>query len=87
MPNVNSGDHEYQTYLERIEAVSARLPLVEKSFDKIKWRFSQAQAEVEEVEEKKRAFSHQLRIVLEQSESVKSQTLKSLWTSLENVSG
>jgi len=72
----------YQSLVDKIEAIDLRVCSVSQQVQLARSRTCQSQVEMEEIMEKKVARSSQLRAVLERSEHVKSQALKSLWTQL-----
>mmetsp|Transcript_15035 Transcript_15035/g.37950 ORF Transcript_15035/g.37950 Transcript_15035/m.37950 type:complete len:294 (-) Transcript_15035:1491-2372(-) len=78
----SSVERDYLAFLERIEAIDARIVAVSKHVETALWKTSQVQVEMEEIVDKKNAFSHQLRGVLAHNEDIKSQTIKSLWQEL-----
>jgi hypothetical protein len=64
----------------KIEQIEQRIHSVGRKVDELLWRSSEMQVEMEEIREKKEAFSHQLCAVLQHTEQLKSQSIKQLWS-------
>ncbi len=64
----------------KIEQIEQRIHSVGRKVEELVLRSSEMQIEMEEIKEKKEAFSHQLCAVLDLTEQLKSQSIKQLWS-------
>mmetsp|Transcript_7594 Transcript_7594/g.12281 ORF Transcript_7594/g.12281 Transcript_7594/m.12281 type:complete len:314 (+) Transcript_7594:388-1329(+) len=76
-------EKDYVLFLDKIEFIDSRIRAVTDQFRDALWRTSQTQVDLEEIVERKNAFSQQLHAVLETNENLKSNAIKQIWNKLQ----
>jgi hypothetical protein len=79
---IGAQEEDFTVLQSKIEAVEAQLLIESARFGGILWRTAQAQIDLEEALERKKVFSEQLVLVMEQNESQRTIRMKSLFREL-----
>lgn len=75
-------EHDFAVLQSKIESVEAQLLVEGTRFGGVLWRTAQAQVDLEEALERKKVFSEQLLVVLEQNELNRTRRMKMLFREL-----